>query len=71
MQYDKLIKEQSASRAKLKQTVQSLPTASQSTRAAGGQVAANKQLRSEWKKGGGKIHDPAFSKLLRGTLLKG
>jgi hypothetical protein len=66
-QYDLMVKDQKAATAKLNEKVKTLPSASQSSRAADG-GAKDKQLRSEWKKGGGKINDPAFDQLLRSKL---
>lgn len=66
-QYDVMVKEQASSRAKLQEKVKTLPGAAQSSRAAD-KGAKDNQLRSEWKKGGGKMNDPAFSALLRSKI---
>lgn len=66
-QYRAMVKDQAVSREKLKQQTKSLPSASQSSRAPA-KGANTDQLQKEWKKGGGKIHDPAFSALLRAKL---
>jgi hypothetical protein len=66
-QYDRMVKENLASQAKLKEKVKTLPAAPQSSRA-GNKGANEKQLMQDWQKGGGKITDPAFSKLLRSKL---
>lgn len=66
-QYDRIVKDQAASRAKLKESVKSLPPVAQSSRVPNND-AQNKQLRKEWQKGGGKMTDPAFDALLRNKL---
>ena len=66
-QYDAMVKDQAANRAKLAAKVQAAPTATKSSRA-GGQSANTKQLQADWKKDGGNIHSPAFSALLRQKL---
>jgi hypothetical protein len=66
-QYDVMVKDQAAAQAKLKEKVKGLPSASQSSRAAD-KGAKDQQLRRDWQKGGGKIHDPAFSALLRSKI---
>jgi hypothetical protein len=66
-QFDRMVKEQAKAKTELKTKVQSLPTATKSSRAPDN-GAQTKQLRQDWKKGGGKIHDPNFSSLLRSRL---
>jgi predicted chitinase len=66
-QYDLMVKDQAASRAKLQEKTKTLPAATQSSRAAES-GAKDKQLRETWKKSGGKISDPAFDQLLRSKL---
>lgn len=65
-EYDRLIAEQKASASKLQQKVKTLPAA-QASRAPD-KGAQSQQLEREWKKGGGKINDPAFDALLRQRL---
>jgi hypothetical protein len=66
-QYDVMVKDQQAAQKKLSEKVKTLPAATQSSRAADS-GAKDKQLRSQWKKNGGSIDDPAFSQLLRSKL---
>jgi hypothetical protein len=66
-QYDVMVKEQAASRAKLQEKTKTLPAATQSSRAADG-GAKDKQLRESWKRDGGRINSPAFDQLLRSKL---
>lgn len=65
--YDEMVAEQAKSRAKLKETVKSLPPAAPSSRAADS-GAKDKQLREGWKKRGGSINDPAFDQMLRSKI---
>jgi hypothetical protein len=65
--HDLMVKDQEAAQAKLKETVKTLPSAAQSSRAAE-RGAKDKQLQKEWQKGGGKISDPSFDALLRSKL---
>ena len=65
--YDEMVKDQAAAAAKLKEKVKTLPAATPSSRAAD-TGAKDKQLRSQWQKGGGKINDPNFDALLRSKL---
>lgn len=65
--YDEMVAEQARSRAKLKETVKTLPPATSSSRAADS-GAKDKSLRETWKKNGGNINDPAFSELLRSKI---
>jgi hypothetical protein len=67
LQYDRMVKSQSESKAKLQEKVQKLSPVSSTSRAPD-RGAQEKQLQKDWKKGGGKIHDPAFSMLLRNKL---
>jgi hypothetical protein len=66
-QYDQMVKDQATAAAKLKEKVKTLPSATQSSRAADS-GAKDKQLRAQWQKGGGKITDPNFDALLRSKL---
>ncbi len=66
-QYDQMVKDQQASKAKLRETVKTLPGATQSSRAVD-KSAKDKQLQQKWQDGGGKINDPAFTQLLRSKL---
>ena len=65
--YDQIVKDQATTRAKLKETVKTLPAA-QTSRAPADQGAKNQQLHRAWQKGGGKISDPNFDALLRSKL---
>lgn len=67
-QFDRMVKDQATAQAKLKEKVKTLPSANQSSRAGNTKSANEQQLLKDWQKGGGKIHDPAFSKLLRSKL---
>ena len=66
-QYDQMVKDQAAAKAKLKETTKTLPSATPSSRAAD-TGAKDKQLRGQWQKNGGKITDPNFDQLLRNKL---
>ncbi len=66
-QYDVMVKEQAASRAKLQAKVKDLPSATQSSRAAN-KGAQDKQLLEQWQKNGGKPTDAAFTQLLRSKI---
>lgn len=66
-QYREIVKQQASSRAKLNEKLPGLPATPQS-RVSNSKDTQNKQLQKEWEKGGGKIHDPAFSQLLRNKL---
>lgn len=66
-QYDQMVKDQAAAQKKLKETVKTLPPATQSSRASNPGVDQTK-LRSEWKKSGGSIDDPNFKAMLRSKL---
>lgn len=66
-QYDRMVKENAKSAEKLKQQVKTLPPATQSSRAVDN-TAQVKKLQSEWRKGGGKLHDPNFAAALSARL---
>lgn len=66
-QFDAMVKEQAATKAKLKETVKTLPAASKSGRSVDTQ-GRDKQLRSDWRKDGGKIDSPAFGQMLRARM---
>ena len=66
-QFDRMVKEQATAKAKLKETVKTVPPVAKSSRAPDPD-ANTKQQRKDWKKGGGQIRDENFSALLRSRL---
>jgi len=66
-QYDRMVAELAKSKVKLAEKVKTTPPVASQSRVANVN-AQEKQLQKDWKKGGGKIHDPAFSMLLRNKL---
>lgn len=67
MQYDRMVADQAKARTKLAEKVKTAPPVAAQSRVPVAN-AQEKQLQKEWKKGGGKLHDPAFSALLRSKL---
>lgn len=67
MQYDRMVADQAKSKAKLAEKVKAAPPVATNSRVPNVN-AQEKQLQKDWKKGGGKLHDPAFSALLRNKL---
>jgi hypothetical protein len=66
-QFDRMVQEQAKAKKELKAKVQTVPPVSKSSRAPDGDATA-KQARRDWKKGGGKFHDPNFGALVRARL---
>ena len=64
-QFDRMVKEQAKAKAQLKDKVQALPPAVTKTSRSSDGGVQTKQARQEWRKGGGQLHDPNFSALLR------
>lgn len=67
MQYDRMVADQAKARTKLAEKVKTAPPVAAQSRVPVAN-AQEKQLQKDWKKGGGKLHDPAFSALLRSKL---
>lgn len=67
MQYDRMVADQAKARTKLAEKVKTTPPVAAQSRVPVAN-AQDKQLQKDWKKGGGKLHDPAFSALLRNKL---
>lgn len=66
-QYDRMVADQEKARTKLAEKVKTAPPVASTSRAPN-TGAQEKQLQKDWKKGGGKLHDPNFSALLRQKL---